>query len=85
MGGAEQVLVLALDVTVRGFNPLRLHRSLRYYSGMSKEQPKPGPEADRLKLKGDWRGRLAEAVMKAKPEGGWPKPEKKAKKKAPKG
>ncbi len=35
---------------------------LRYYGGMAKEKPKPGPEAERLKVEGH--------------KGGWPKDEK---------
>ena len=36
-----------------------------------------GPEAEHLKLEGDWKERLARAIAKKRPEGGWPKPEKK--------
>ena len=39
-----------------------------------KEKPKPGPEAESLKLDGNWKDRLAQALKKARPEGGWPKP-----------
>jgi len=35
----------------------------------------PGPEADRLKLAGDWKEAVAKALGKKRPEGGWPKPE----------
>ena len=43
---------------------------------MTKEKgkQKPGPEADRLKLEGDWKDRLAQAVKKPRPKVGWPKP-----------
>ena len=40
---------------------------------MSKEKPKPGPEADRLKLEGDWKDKLAKAAKKPRPNYGWPK------------
>ena len=43
---------------------------------MSEEKPKPGPEADRLKLEGDWQEKIGQAVQKKRPKDGWPKPEK---------
>ena len=46
---------------------------------MAKEKQKPGPKPDRLKLPGDWKDRLREAVQKKRPKSGWPKPEKPAK------
>ena len=49
---------------------------------MTKEKQKPGPEADRLKLGGDWKERLAEAVKKPRPKGGWPKPKASSKKRS---
>ena len=49
----------------------------RYDSGMTTEKQKPGPEADRLKLEGDWKDRLSQAIAKKRPKGGWPKPKKK--------
>ena len=42
------------------------------------EKPKPGPEPERLKLEGDWKDQLAQAIEKMRPKGGWPKPRKKA-------
>ena len=39
------------------------------------EQPKPkkppGPEAERLKLKGDWEKLVAKALRKPRPKQGW--------------
>lgn len=32
-----------------------------------------GPEADRLKLKGDWKAAVKKSLAKKKPAGGWPK------------
>ncbi len=32
-----------------------------------------GPEADRLKLKGDWKTAVKKSLSKKKPAGGWPK------------
>jgi len=49
---------------------------------MARKKSKPGPEADRLKLGGDWKDRLAEAVRKKRPEGGWPDPDNRQKAKA---
>lgn len=46
---------------------------------MPKDKPKPGPKPDRLKLEGDWKERVAQAVRKKRPESGWPKPEPKKK------
>lgn len=57
---------------------------LWYYNGMSDEKKKPGPEADHLKLEGDWQEKLGQAVLKKKPEGGWPKTEPKKQEKHPK-
>ncbi len=44
---------------------------------MSKENQKPGPDPERLKLPGDWKDQLADAVRKKRPKAGWPKPERK--------
>ena len=41
-------------------------------SGKNSEKPNPGPEPERLKLEGDWKDRLAQAVEKRRPKGGWP-------------
>jgi hypothetical protein len=38
-----------------------------------KGEAKTGPEADRLKLAGDWKGNVKHALAKKKPKGGWPK------------
>lgn len=40
-----------------------------------------GPEAERVKIEGDWQDAVGKALTKKPPPGGWPKPEKKAKKK----
>ena len=43
---------------------------------MAKKKPKrkPGPEADRLKIDGDWREAMKKAVRKKKPKGWSDKP-----------
>ncbi len=46
---------------------------LRYYGGMAKEKPKPGPEAERLKVEGHWKQAVEKAVRQKRPKGGWPK------------
>lgn len=33
----------------------------------------PGPEAERLKLAGDWKQNVGTALGKKPPKGGWPK------------
>lgn len=71
------MLTPALDAVGRGSNPLRLHRGCCYLSGVTKKKQKPGPEPGILKLEGDWQERLSKAIRKKKPEGGWPKPERK--------
>ncbi len=53
-------------------------------------KPKPGPDADRLQIEGDWHDAVKKALGAKKPEGGWPEPEPrkkagKAKKKAARG
>ena len=35
----------------------------------------PGPEADRLKLDGDWKEATKKALAKERPPEGWPNPE----------
>lgn len=40
--------------------------------GQTKRFP-TGPEPDRLKLPGDWKGNVGAALAKKKPKGGWPK------------
>ena len=46
---------------------------------MSKDQPKPGPAPDRLKIKGDWIGAVKKALGKKRPPEGWPEREPKKK------
>ena len=41
-----------------------LHTPAATLTAMPKEKPKPGPKAERLKLEGDWKERLREAVQK---------------------
>jgi len=36
-----------------------------------------GPEAERLKLEGNWKDLIAKALAKKRPPGGWPKPKQK--------
>lgn len=43
-----------------------------------KKKP-PGPEAERLKLVGDWEKLVKEALTKPPPKRGWPKPKRKKK------
>ena len=43
----------------------------------SEEKPKRGPEPDRLKLEGDWKGLVKKALKKKRPVEGWPKEPKK--------
>lgn len=53
---------------------------------MGKKNPgaKPGPDADRLALDGDWKDAVKKAVNVKRPKGGWPKPNaKKPPKKKP--
>ena len=54
------------------------HRT-RYDSDMAKKKAKHGPQADRLKLSGEWQEALRDAVAKSRPSTGWPKPEKRYK------
>jgi hypothetical protein len=39
----------------------------------SKKKATPGPKADRLKLKGDWKALVKQSLSKKKPAEGWPK------------
>ena len=41
---------------------------------MSDKKRKPGPEAERVKIEGDWEGAIDHALRKERPVGGWPKP-----------
>jgi hypothetical protein len=34
---------------------------------------KPGPEAERVKLEGDWKANVKTALSKKRPKEGWPK------------
>jgi len=44
------------------------------------KNPKPpGPEAETLKLRGNWEDAFGRAISKPRPPGGWPKSEKKQK------
>lgn len=38
---------------------------------------KPGPDPDRVKVDKDWEEAMKDALVKKRPEGGWPKDEKK--------
>lgn len=41
------------------------------------QKSKPGPEADRLKLEGDWEENVKTSLAKPKPADGWPKHDEK--------
>ena len=41
---------------------------------------KRGPEADRVKIEGDWKSAVGKALKKPMPAGGWPKPTSRYKK-----
>ena len=57
---------------MRSINPLYVDNLsitlLWYTSGMSEDDPKraPGPEADRLKIDGDWKDAVGKALDKEK-------------------
>lgn len=40
---------------------------------MCEEDRKPGPDADRLKIEGDWEDAVKRALKKPQPIEGWPK------------
>lgn len=40
---------------------------------------KPGPDAEHLKLEGDWQENVKKSLAKQKPKGGWPKHDEKKK------
>ena len=42
---------------------------------MSGTKRKPGPEAERVKIEGDWEDAVDVALRKKRPVGGWPKPD----------
>jgi len=42
---------------------------------------KPGPEADTIKIEGDWEDAAKRALGKKRPAKGWPKPKKSKRKK----
>jgi len=42
-------------------------------SNHSKKKATPGPKADRLKLKGNWKDLVKKSLSKKKPPKGWPK------------
>ena len=39
----------------------------------AKKKATPGPKADTLKIRGDWRDAVKQSLTKKKPAGGWPK------------
>jgi hypothetical protein len=39
----------------------------------SRKKATPGPKADRLKLKGNWKDLVKKSLSKKKPPEGWPK------------
>jgi hypothetical protein len=45
----------------------------------AKREPKPkrGPKPETLVLPGPWEDAVAKSLKKKRPEGGWPKPQKK--------
>ncbi|HYL90628.1 MAG TPA: hypothetical protein VEU32_17905 [Burkholderiales bacterium] len=40
---------------------------------LDRPKSKPGPEAERLKLRGDWQALVGKALSKKRPKKGWPK------------
>jgi hypothetical protein len=42
-------------------------------SNHSKKKATPGPKAERLKLKGNWKDVVKKSLSKQKPAEGWPK------------
>lgn len=46
---------------------------------VKKRKAKPGPEAERLVIEGNWKDAIKKAFKKEKPASGWPKPEPKKK------
>jgi hypothetical protein len=42
-------------------------------SNHSKKKAAPGPKAERLKLKGNWKDLVKKSLSKKKPAEGWPK------------
>ena len=42
-----------------------------------KAKKKPGREADRVKIEGDWSAAIRKALEKKRPDQGWPEPKKK--------
>jgi hypothetical protein len=38
-----------------------------------KKKAKPGPEAEHIKIEGDWRESVRKALEKPRPQSGWPK------------
>ena len=51
-------------------------------AGKSKRSKRPGPEAERLSVAGDWEAAVSRALGVPRPAAGWPKPAKSAKRKA---
>jgi hypothetical protein len=47
---------------------------------MKDDKKKTGPEADTLKVEGDWEKAVKKALERKKPAKGWPKPPRKGKK-----
>lgn len=43
---------------------------------MAKAKKKRGPEADRVKIDGNWKDAMSKALKKPRPEQGWPKDKK---------
>ena len=41
----------------------------------TQKRPKPGPDAERLALNGDWKDATKKALAKERPPEGWPSPE----------
>lgn len=46
-----------------------------------RKSKKTGPKPDTLKLEGDWKSLVGDALKKQRPPEGWPDPEKKSRKK----
>ncbi|MCP3904874.1 MAG: hypothetical protein GY715_14705 [Planctomycetes bacterium] len=39
------------------------------------DKERPGPDPERLKIKGDWEDAMRKAIEKKRPPEGWPKPD----------
>ena len=61
------------SVVERGFT---LYQMSIMTEKTEKRKRPPGPEPDRLEIKGDWREAMGKAIKKKRPKKGWPEPTK---------